>query len=363
MGRALISLLKQERIRAVVVGDPDQAIYEFGGANPSLFFGIEKLDGAKTLPLTKTQRCATRIAAVASALSDSDSTVVPREGAPAGKATILVHKMRAVSPDPVLLSQIKLLTRDDTSVAILARRNLTIRRLETAQSDPGFPGSSRLGGALDRAAWLLRTGQSSKAAKLVAQELGAIVLGDEVPTREKITAANISLRQWKESICSIVKTATESTAPDWNSWLSEQKECMETHVQILTSSKQPLGARFRKGKKTVLRTTNAKPQSNPVWENKFCPVTIHRAKGAEFSAVILFCPKPHASLAPCPSTEWWQASPSEEKRIAYVAVTRAEENLIICIHEETYQELQSNHPEFLSLFSVLLLGNDPEVNA
>src|SRR5690606_29561929 len=62
---ALTKLIESELVRALVVGDPDQSIYEFSGANPELFKEIESIAGAKVYPLTTSQRCAKGICDVA----------------------------------------------------------------------------------------------------------------------------------------------------------------------------------------------------------------------------------------------------------------------------------------------------------
>jgi DNA helicase II / ATP-dependent DNA helicase PcrA len=53
-------LFAQGNVHGLIVGDTDQAIYEFGGAHPRLFDELEALQGAKTFPLRKTYRCPTK---------------------------------------------------------------------------------------------------------------------------------------------------------------------------------------------------------------------------------------------------------------------------------------------------------------
>ena len=73
-------------------------------------------------------------------------------------------------------------------------------------------------------------------------------------------------------------------------------------------------------------------------------------KGDEFDCVVLFVPKPHSKNAPCPSEEWWPASSSEERRIAFVAASRAKKTLIMCVHRNTYDALKEKRPKFVALF-------------
>ena len=83
-GKALMELLRCSRVSGLVVGDPDQAIFEFNGAKPTLFDDVEELPGTKTYPLTRTQRCPKRVAAVVSELSDSGASTLARDDAEDG---------------------------------------------------------------------------------------------------------------------------------------------------------------------------------------------------------------------------------------------------------------------------------------
>ena len=80
LSRQKHSAINPDPARGVLVGDPDQAIYEFNGARPDLFNLFELVEGAVTLPLSNSLRCAPSIAAVASHLKDSGGTIGPAHG-------------------------------------------------------------------------------------------------------------------------------------------------------------------------------------------------------------------------------------------------------------------------------------------
>jgi len=50
LGKCVLQLLAEPSARGVLVGDPDQAIYEFNGARPDLFDRFNTIDGAEQLP-------------------------------------------------------------------------------------------------------------------------------------------------------------------------------------------------------------------------------------------------------------------------------------------------------------------------
>ncbi len=89
--RCLRSVLADERCTALLVGDPDQSIYEFSGASPTTFAEFGVISGAFNLGLPESRRCPTAVCGVVSALSTIGRTVKPLEDAPAGRAILVIH--------------------------------------------------------------------------------------------------------------------------------------------------------------------------------------------------------------------------------------------------------------------------------
>lgn len=67
LGKSIRILLEDPRARGVLVGDPDQAIYEFTGARPGLFNTFETIAGSVPLALASSLRCPSAVANVAKA--------------------------------------------------------------------------------------------------------------------------------------------------------------------------------------------------------------------------------------------------------------------------------------------------------
>ena len=356
LGRGLVELLKVPTVRGMVVGDPDQAIYEFGGANPHIFSVIEGLDGAKAFPLTTSQRCASKICAVASVLTDSGKQVVPKTDAEEGRAVMLVHSLDKPVPDSSLIQCIGTLTSGAVSLAVLARRNQTISRLTGEQQKPIFPGHSRLARAIDHACVQLNAGQADRASKTVSKELYDLAFDDESFSRRKLLARGIQLHEWKKHVYMILSSAAESKATTWNDWISDLRASMEAELKLLTGKTFTLGTLLKKDSAS-LRGPGSPTVVSGSWPRTFPLSTVHQAKGREFSAVIYFQPKPHARHDPCPSSQWFAAG-NEERRIAYVAATRAMNVFTLCVHEQTYQNLRASQPSFVDLFEVALLGDN-----
>jgi ATP-dependent DNA helicase Rep/DNA helicase-2/ATP-dependent DNA helicase PcrA len=66
--RMVLALMNKAGVRIVAVGDPDQSIYGFTGAKPSLLRTLEALPGVKAIPLKLNYRCADQIIAASKTL-------------------------------------------------------------------------------------------------------------------------------------------------------------------------------------------------------------------------------------------------------------------------------------------------------
>ena len=65
--------------------------------------------------------------------------------------------------------------------------------------------------------------------------------------------------------------------------------------------------------------------------------TVHSVKGETHDITVFVCPDSDARH--CPSAVWWSTDEKnrEEKRIAYVAMTRTRGTLILCVSEAIYR--------------------------
>jgi hypothetical protein len=281
--------------------------------------------------------------------------VQPKQDAPDGRAIMLVHTLAKPAPDPTLIKVTVALTSGSASIAVLARRNKTVLRLKGNEDRGTYPGHSRLARGIDNASVLLRTGQAAKASSIVAKELHAQAFDDEVFSRTKLRARGIDILEWKQSVYKILSSATESKATAWNAWISELRLTMQTELNRLTGKTLSLHAVLKKDSKDALRSAGTGTVTTGTWPQSISFMNVHQAKGREFSSVMYFQPKPHAKHDPCPSGEWF-VTRNEERRIAYVAATRAKTIFILCVHKDTYEALRTKQAEFGKTFEVFLLG-------
>lgn len=88
-GHILHALIDNDIGSALLVGDPDQAIYAFNGARPDLFDSYARISGMKALPLSGSRRCPQAVLHVANQLKDTPGEVSP-ENTNQGQAHFLI---------------------------------------------------------------------------------------------------------------------------------------------------------------------------------------------------------------------------------------------------------------------------------
>jgi DNA helicase-2/ATP-dependent DNA helicase PcrA len=351
LSRALLALLECDLISAIVVGDPDQSIYEFGGASSNLFDEVAALSGAKRYPITISQRFGKNICKVVSALSHSGTVVsCPKDSSP-GRTILLTHELKDDQLNPTIASQLfeKLGLRGD--VVLLARNKRICRRLSILTDVDSFAGTSSIGKHLDTALLFLRLGENTKAANIVARELWNLLSEEEgLPTARELNARGIDRPEWRRYLYSILTESQKCIEGEkWNDWLVRVKVIFEETLSKLGETKK-LGTLFRTDKTgDLVRTVrNLVSEDALQWQRI---LTIHQAKGAQFDNVLILFGKPHKGYSPCISSQWWGGASIEEKRIGFVALSRPKETLALCVHKETLISLKKQQGNFVQLFS------------
>ncbi|MBU8900776.1 UvrD-helicase domain-containing protein [Corallococcus sp. M34] len=361
LGRALMALFENPKLRGLLVGDPDQSIYEFSGASAEIFHEVLRLPGAKKYQLSRTHRCAERVAGVASALSVSRQAI-NANGNGHGRAILLVHahsKASEVSAE-LLLAQVRTMAPNASSYALLGRASSTVQHFTSNLRRDGYPGSMRTVRQMDMAARLLADGSPANAARIVELVLAELVLNDgPLLSVSELQRAGINARAWRLAIGWVTWAAYSVASPgeSWGDWKRRMRHMLSnTSVALGRPLKNTvLGARFKQ------EMLDNEPRPPPSGENagsslvqsRLTASTVHHVKGAEFDCVTLFVPKPQKSGRGCPSAEWWSEGVSaEEQRIAFVAASRARNTFVLCVHQASYDALLARRPEFISLFEV-----------
>jgi DNA helicase II / ATP-dependent DNA helicase PcrA len=354
LARTFVRLCEDPEIRTLVVGDPNQAIYGFGGASPTIFEDFEALAGATPFSLTLSQRCPKRVSQVVSALSHSKAPVNSRADAVDGELALVVHTLatpKLLPPQATFLRGLSV----GSSFAIISRRTATANALRGASIRDEFCGRSAVARKINLAAEFLAKGDPATAVTIIDRELCRVVFDAPQAGLEERKNKGITPAQWRAAIFSILTTGlTKVDGETWNGWVQRMKAAVQ--AACVSVGWQPNETSGLKAYMVCNQNGNA-PRNQlieipvaPLWKDGDTVGTIHKVKGAEFETVIVFSPKPSKGN-PCPAKEWWSdEAQGEEQRVGFVGVSRAKQKLILCVHASTLTELQATRPEFVALF-------------
>jgi DNA helicase-2/ATP-dependent DNA helicase PcrA len=352
LARTFLSLFEDAGISGLVVGDPNQAIYGFGGASPRIFDEFEKLNGAITLKLTLSQRCPKAVAKVATTLSAPGNPVESLPTAAVGSACLIVH---ALDNSRLSVKQAQAIhgMLQGSSFAVIARKGTTTGGLRGLLVRDEFQGKSKAARHINIAVQYLVNGEPREAFQIVETELRRVVIGDERAGNEALSEKGISLPEWRAGIFAILASATQTVKGEtWNEWVGRVKKAVNSAAKSLRWTDDGTALRsYMTCNKTgnEIRMGLLDVAVEPIWQLKDTISTIHKVKGAEFDTVVFFVPK--TAKNKCPSIQWWSDDDGgEERRIAFVAVSRAKQRFVLCLHSTVYDALKQNRPDFIKCF-------------
>ncbi len=354
LGEALLHLLASQKVTALLVGDPDQAIYEFGGVRPELCHRFEQLEGVCSLPLRQSRRCPKRICCVAEHLSQTNSKILPDPDKADGETLLLTYEDAAANIT-ALVEALSCL-EPGALIRAVSRRNDDVDAVNRQSCKSLDSVGSPAIGHLHHAVCRFRLGRNDQAIGAAIAALARAALGTESVDDDQLVQKDIdpvewrlvayellleadveppgeSFLEWADRMLARVETKCASLMPGWNSHLrrpAKNKTASEVRSDYLP-------ARSASG---AAKSPAAK--------------TVHAVKGETHDTTILYCPVPKKENQ-CPSEVWWtnDSAQSEEQRIAFVAVTRPRSRLIIMVNEQTAERLHELRPEFTAAFRCL----------
>ena len=300
---AQLALLRQwcgEEPDLCVVGDPDQAIYGWNGSDPRAILRFpQDFAGASVLRLRANYRSTTEILTVASAVLDRQE--VPRVKGPAPEGPI--PTLRSYENDAAEASSVAELARLShrpgrswSQIAVLARTNAQLSSFRRAFEVKQIPYRA-LGDHL-----FLRRGAVAT----------ALIELSRAPNATVLSALAADLRSEADAS---PDEEGETQGQDGDG-LAELAELVEDYLRTDVVA---TGAGFRSYLETTIRAGDARDGADAV-----DLVTFHRAKGLEWQVV--FVTGLEDGLVPIAHARD-EASLAEERRLLYVACTRAEEEL------------------------------------
>lgn len=357
LGKSILLLLGEPSVRGVLVGDPDQAIYEFSGARPDLFNRFESIPGAIRLPLARSQRCPAGVAKAAEHLKDSGGTIGPADDK-SGRAFLVryadmvldIRRILSAIADATNSAVVKVIARQASAVeALLGRHAKHFHKL-------GCPPLNHM----LRAVVAFRKGQQIRALAAARAALEVAVFEHEGVNDEKLEEKKIDTREWKALAvrCLLRANGIVMTGTLFD-WQTEAGKILDAEIDgfVYDGSLQFAMGNLKPQQRSGYNATCTEclPQTTaPPPGIADIPVgTVHSVKGETHDITVFVCPETIQSR--CPSVVWWSADEKdrEEKRIAYVAMTRTQGDLIVCVPEDCYTRLCTRRVAFVASFKCM----------
>lgn len=359
LAQSIIELLKEPGVRGLLAGDPDQAIYEFNGASPDVFNRFADLEGIEELRLEVTRRCSQKVCTVAQEFAQSGRTMTP--SSVEARRVILLH---ASDPETAIESMTDWLvsrSRNGT-VKIITRKTVTIERMVgTSQVEQPKLGSAVLN-HLHRAVCMFRQGKQKNALASSRMALNLAFFKSEDVDREVITDRGMDLTHWK-SVCvqTLVEANRAIVGEDFQAWGRRVTDYINGRVSTLavnategfTSEITTIrGAIKNEQRDGYLNLTGAVSDLGRLINIQ----TVHGVKGETHDLTVLVCPKPRRERD-CITNTWWpqEGTDLEDRRIAYVAVTRTQGDLVVLVSTETLSRLRRLRSSFVEVFECMAM--------
>lgn len=361
LGKSIRLLLEDPSSRSVLVGDPDQAIYEFTGARPDLFNTFENIAGALSLSLASSLRCPPAVANVAAHLKDSGGPIGSAENR-IGRAFLVRYTDMVADVQKVV--EAARVSHTPALLKVIARGSATVEELMGRRTGNAPSLHCPALSHIHRAVVAFRRGRNISALAAARAALERAVFQREGVNDEELVDAGIDPHDWKALAVRCLLKANEivttGTSFEW------QKQAGGILDREITDFRLGPSFTFVTGKlKPQERdgfdkpSADFLPQTNPgVHDRAGIPAyTVHGVKGETHDVTIFVCPET-PQVARCPSVVWWSTNDKdrEEKRIAYVAMTRTQGDLIVCVSEACYQRLAASRGAFVGSFECMTVA-------
>lgn len=327
----LLELIEEAGVSLVCVGDPDQAIYGFRGAESLMPGGLlsrlpagDRLDG--------NFRSAPAIcSAVGSLRQGSEVDVAMGDVSTVSMPVTVVAYRRPADVKAIVGTVLRDRGIPESDIIVLAHAAATSRSCAGGKGSTRTTDSRLVNFAL--AVHRFQSPSSTSSARREAlrkvQSLICELGGDEESEAEFIESRGLTERMFAERCLRIVTALTGPFEADPSAFKEELCALLRSH-EVLRS------------KLSLLRTPNGDKWPFILGQDatSLRHSTIHGFKGLQHRAVALILPSAaQGALDDDGINQWISGVPGESRRVLYVGASRAQELLILATHESRLDEV------------------------
>lgn len=347
--------------RGFVVGDPDQCIMDFAGADPKLFEQLAEVvpDDTKEFAFTTCHRFHDRIAAVTAPLRESGVAVnAVRAKSPRSATILLTHAFTPKPKDGVVAGvtvAFEQLCRDrdipNRKSIVLAWMNDDVQRLGGLQKKH-MPLTAPSYGQVMGAVRAFSEAKVLEAFRKTERLLSKIVFGlGRPPSHDELSDKALDARRWRSLVMRTLMQTVERGAggETVDQWAERVKAIYQSAVEKVTGAPAKLGPKFPKRVDAKKLLTAVAEQYLPDAQSgaSLAVSNIHQVKGQEYDAVCMYIPADWKGMEPAESILAGGLATGEilsTRRVWYVGATRAMDLLVIAVPQSWIAALEA-HPK------------------
>lgn len=346
-------------IRLLAVGDPNQSIYGFAGAQPGLLQALADRDGVEKVILKRNYRNGTKIIQALGLILDHGAVDVP-ENAPEGEIYFceyqggiseqaericaeIIPSLRAVGYNLGEIAVLYLDKNDGDIIAASAKKH-AIEFIRIDKNAP-YPKTRLTRWLEDCAAWCAGGWKQNNPSlsDLIRRWIGfsGRVMVDESKTLE--------LRRRLVSFLWLHRLTSDTTSPSLHDWLIDfQNECLEKIFFVGCENGDEYEALQKlqnacQGNGPMQNFTVSSFAGQKGADNHLNLITLHQAKGREFEVVIMM----GLEQGRIPAWNDGDNEKDEKRRLFYVGISRAKQLIYMTYsgwYEDRYGRRYRNGP-------------------
>jgi len=338
--QAILELLMSKGVQVSMIGDTNQGIFEFTGADGKFLETFGKRFGIVSRGLTENFRSVPEIVALANNLSGRSDTAAREALEHLSGALIVTYKGDA--KDKLLAAFAGLMAEAKTTAdkaVIICRGGETVEAWRGADETQG-QGTVRV--FVDACLERDKHGQYHSAFKLVCEGIVALLAYEHsnLLSLMSLSTAPIAMRRAKRLLWGFMRDPTTGLPActlradtDWHTALIERIKRLLEQLESECGLKKADNIGNKLAKKKLTSSPISQASATGSGAPKCKVTTVHRVKGESIEAVMYVATKRNIR-------DLLRGTGSEEGRIGYVAVTRARNLFVLAVPENCLAEFE-----------------------